>query len=698
MLEQASVALPCVAQFTTAGTGATGLTVTCTVYLWDGSSWASVVTSQSATEVGEGFYSYQLSSGNNTGEGLYLFVFSTAGVADLKKVGVGWAVGKAGIEDLDATISSRLASASYTAPDNTTIGTTGTAVAAIKVKTDQLVFTITNKVDASIQAAGDFAQAAADKVWATAARTLTSYGTLVADVTTAVWAAGARTLTSFGSLVADTATAVWASGTRTLTSFGALASDVWAVGSRTLTSYGTLVADSAAAVWASVARTLTSFGTLVADVSDGVWDEPRAGHVTSGTFGEGVSSVQGSVTGSVASVTGDVGGNVVGSVGSVSSGGITSASFASGAITAGAIAADAIGASELAADAVAEIQAGLATASAVATLQGDTDNIQTRLPAALVGGRMDSSVGAMAADVVTASAIAADALGAVELAGDAVAEIADAVWDEARAGHVTAGTFGQGVASVQGNITGTVASVVGSVGSVAAGGITAASIATGAVDADALAADAVAEIVDGVWDEALSGHAGAGSAGQALSAAGSAADPLLNPVPGEYPTGTAGHALGLLAVGGLTVISPFNPVTGKLTLVRGDDYSGGIIPAFRSSDWPDLTDADEVRFTVRLRPHTATGLGVGGNDPVLLTMTDTTEQRVEGTGEQSVLFEPLATDEDTPPHDQEGGTSDLPPGTNACKWDVQATLSDGTVRTLATGLMDVVEDQTRVEG
>ena len=39
---------------------------------------------------------------------------------------------------------------------------------------------------------------------------------------------------------------------------------------------------------------------------------------------------------------------------------------------------------------------------------GDTNDIQTRLPAALVSGRMDSSVGAMAANVMTAAAAAAD--------------------------------------------------------------------------------------------------------------------------------------------------------------------------------------------------------------------------------------------------------------------------------------------------
>lgn len=63
----------------------------------------------------------------------------------------------------------------------------------------------------------------------------------------------------------------------------------------------------------------------------------------------------------------------------------------------------------------------------------NTADIQSRLPAALVGGRIDASVGAMAADVITAASMAADA----------GAEIADAVWDEATAGHTTAGTTGK---------------------------------------------------------------------------------------------------------------------------------------------------------------------------------------------------------------------------------------------------------------
>jgi hypothetical protein len=76
---------------------------------------------------------------------------------------------------------------------------------------------------------------------------------------------------------------------------------------------------------------------------------------------------------------------------------------------------------------------GVATAAEAAAIQADTNDIQTRLPAALVSGRMDASVGAMASNVITAASMASDASG----------EIADAVWDEPYAGHTTAGSFGK---------------------------------------------------------------------------------------------------------------------------------------------------------------------------------------------------------------------------------------------------------------
>ena len=52
--------------------------------------------------------------------------------------------------------------------------------------------------------------------------------------------------------------------------------------------------------------------------------------------------------------------------------------------------------------------------------------------------------------------VASGGLTAASIATDAVAEIADGVWDEARSGHVGVGTFGEGVASVQGDVQGSV--------------------------------------------------------------------------------------------------------------------------------------------------------------------------------------------------------------------------------------------------
>lgn len=88
---------------------------------------------------------------------------------------------------------------------------------------------------------------------------------------------------------------------------------------------------------------------------------------------------------------------------------------------------------------------------------GDTVDIQSRLPAALVGGRMDSDVGNMQAGVVDAAAIATDAIDADAIAANAIG--ASEIANDA---------------------------------------ITAAKIATDAIDADALATDAVNEIRDSI--------------------------------------------------------------------------------------------------------------------------------------------------------------------------------------------------------
>lgn len=137
--------------------------------------------------------------------------------------------------------------------------------------------------------------------------------------------------------------------------------------------------------------------------------------------------------------------------------------------------------------------AGASVSADIAAMKVDTaailvdtgTTLDGRIPAALVSGRMDASVGAMAANVMTAAAAAADlttelqsglatsaalataqtsiddlptnaelatALGTADdailtaiaaLNNASVAAIADGVWDEAKAGHLTAGTYGQ---------------------------------------------------------------------------------------------------------------------------------------------------------------------------------------------------------------------------------------------------------------
>lgn len=71
--------------------------------------------------------------------------------------------------------------------------------------------------------------------------------------------------------------------------------------------------------------------------------------------------------------------------------------------------------------------AGASVSVDIAAVKTDTAAISTRIPAALVSGRIDASVGAMAANVVTATAIASGAITSAKFAANAL----DAVWSTA---------------------------------------------------------------------------------------------------------------------------------------------------------------------------------------------------------------------------------------------------------------------------
>lgn len=219
-----------------------------------------------------------------------------------------------------------------------------------------------------------------------------------------------------------------------------------------------LATSQAAADDATLAAIAALSIPTAAAIADAVWDEDATAHQTQGTFGQAI-------------------GDPVADTNSLYKAVVTDATGATVGVDVVALKAETV------------------------TILADTNDIQTRLPAALVSGRMDASVGAMAASVLTATAIAADAITDAKVAADVtIASVTGAV------GSVTGA-----VGSVTGNVGG---NVTGSVGSVASGGITATSIAADAIGASELAADAVTEIAAGVWDRLTSTLTTVGSAGK----------------------------------------------------------------------------------------------------------------------------------------------------------------------------------------
>jgi len=148
----------------------------------------------------------------------------------------------------------------------------------------------------------------------------------------------------------------------------------------------------------------------------------------------------------------------------------------------------------------------------------------------LVSGRVDASVGAMASGVVTSTAIASNAIGASQLASNcitaakiatdaitssqlattAVTEIVGGVWNAARSSYTTAGSFGEGLASVQGNVTGSAASVTGAVGSVT-------SAVTVGTNNDKTGYSLSAAGIQAIWDALTSALTTVGSIGKILA-------------------------------------------------------------------------------------------------------------------------------------------------------------------------------------
>jgi hypothetical protein len=120
------------------------------------------------------------------------------------------------------------------------------------------------------------------------------------------------------------------------------------------------------------------------------------------------------------------------------------------------------------------------------------------------------------------------------------------------------------------------------------------------------------------------------------------------------------------------VVFPDVPVTSTVILTRADDYKAADSRtiSFTDAGWPDLSGLT-CTFTVRRRVE---AFGGSGSDSVLLETTTVGSATFELTTAQTVL---------------------LIPGIATAKFDVSVVLGTGAIQTLAIGLVDVIEDQTR---
>lgn len=179
------------------------------------------------------------------------------------------------------------------------------------------------------------------------------------------------------------------------------------------------------------------------------------------------------------------------------------------------------------------------------------------------------------------------------------ADNADAVWDEALAGHLGAGSCGEAL-----NASGAVGdpwttTIPGAYGAGSAGFIVGtlldAAITTRLADADFVDPPTLGDIADSVWDEPIAGHLTAGSTGELLDDAGTAGDPWSTALPGAYSAGQAGKIVGDTldaAVSSRLAAVDISLAAGAVTVGTNNDKTGyGLSAGAIQAIWDALTAA-----------------------------------------------------------------------------------------------------------
>lgn len=145
-------------------------------------------------------------------------------------------------------------------------------------------------------------------------------------------------------------------------------------------------------------------GSLTAAaIADAVWEEAIADH--SGTSGSTAEALNAAGAAGDPWITALPGSYTAGQAGYILG---TNLDAQVSAVPTNAELATALGTADDAILAVLGTPAGASLAADVAAVQADTNDLQSRIPAALISGRIDATVGAMQANVMTAAAAAAD--------------------------------------------------------------------------------------------------------------------------------------------------------------------------------------------------------------------------------------------------------------------------------------------------
>lgn len=167
-----------------------------------------------------------------------------------------------------------------------------------------------------------------------------------------------------------------------------------------------------------------------------------------------------------------------------------------------------------------------ALATNVAAILVDTGTtLDGRLPAVLVSGRIDASVGAMAANVLTATAINADAITAAKVAADVHQETIELAFTYDATADYAGANAGSLVKQIADNAGGSALTEAGIAETVAEymfsfdtgldySGADANSVVKQIADNAGGSSLTTADIADAVWDEATAGHVSAGTFGK----------------------------------------------------------------------------------------------------------------------------------------------------------------------------------------